>query len=63
MDFIDAIVQLIGTVGFPIVCCIALFWKVNDQDKQHKSEMDKLTEVVNQNTQAIQKLVDHLESR
>lgn len=54
----DAVVQLIQTVGFPIVCCIALFWKINDQDKQHKEEMDKLSEVVNKNTEAIHHLID-----
>lgn len=56
----DAVVTLIQTVGFPIVCCIALFWKINDQDRQHKEEMDKLSEVVNKNTEAIQHLVTKL---
>ena len=56
----EAIVELIQTVGFPIVGCIALFWKMNDQDKQHKEEMAKMSEVVNQNTLAIQRLVAHL---
>lgn len=60
MDF-ASITELIGTLGFPIICCAALFWKVNKQDEMHKEEMDKLTEVINQNTQAVNKLVSHLE--
>lgn len=63
MDMLDAIVTVISTVGFPIVCCGALFWKINDQDKQHKEEMGELTKVVNQNTVALTKLTDHLEGR
>lgn len=61
MEFVNAIVAIIQSVGFPIVCCGALFWKINEQDKQHKEEMDKLADVVNQNTVAIYKLTVHLE--
>ena len=51
---IDSIIQLIGSLGFPIVACGALFWMLNKQSEMHRSEMetikraiDELTEVIN----------------
>lgn len=58
---INVIMQAISTLGFPIVVAAALFWKMNQQDKDHKEEMQKVTEAVNNNTLALQKLVDKWE--
>ena len=66
------IVQLISTLGFPIVACIALAWYVKyttDQNnkevaemrKEHQDEINKVTEALNNNTLALQHLVDHLD--
>lgn len=57
----NLIMQAISTLGFPIVVAAALFWKMNQQDKDHKEEMQKVTEAVNNNTLALQKLVDKWE--
>lgn len=57
---INIILQAISTVGFPIVVAAAMFWKMNKQDEDHKVEMEKVTEAVNNNTLVIQKLVDKL---
>lgn len=68
MDF-NAIIQSIGTVGFPIVCALAMGWYVkymtdkNREDiakinEQHKSEMADVTTALNNNTLAIQHLCD-----
>lgn len=57
---INIILQAISTVGFPIVVAAAMFWKMNKQDEDHKMEMEKVTEAVNNNTLVIQKLVDKL---
>ena len=54
----SAITSLIGSLGFPIVACIAMFWKMNKQDELHKEEMEKLTVALNNNTIALTKLVD-----
>lgn len=43
---IPAILSAIGTVGFPIVACGALFWMVN-------KTMKELTSAVNNNTTAL----------
>ena len=69
----NEISQLIMSLGFPIVCCIFLGWYVKIQtdnhrndvanmQKEHKEEISKVTEALNNNTLALQKLVDRLES-
>ena len=64
----QTIASLISTLGFPIVACIGLGWYVKYQtDKnfettkqmrqEHIEEMNKITEALNNNTIALQKLV------
>lgn len=59
MDF-NMVLQAVSTVGFPIVCCGALFWYVNKQGEQHKEEMEKMTEALENNTIAITELSLHM---
>jgi hypothetical protein len=54
------ILTAISTVGFPIVVAAAMFWKMNKQDEDHKQEMGKVTEAINNNTIALTKLLDRL---
>lgn len=56
----NTIIQLVGTLGFPIVCCGALFWRMVKSDEQHKAEMDHLSEALNNNTIAMTKLYERL---
>lgn len=58
---VNGITTLIGSLGFPIVACGAMFWQNIRQSKDHKEEMNKLAEAVNNNTTAITKLVEHLD--
>lgn len=58
---INEIAQLVGTLGFPIVCCGALFWRMIKSDEQHKEEISKMSEALNNNTIAITRLTDKLE--
>ena len=55
------VATLIGSLGFPIVACIMLFWYINKRDDIHKEEINKLSEAVNNNTLVMQKLLDRLE--
>lgn len=59
----NAVTQLVGSLGFPIVACGAMFWKMNKQDQDHKEEMAKVTEAVNNNTEAIIRLTEHMEGK
>lgn len=56
----NAIVQLISSLGFPIVCCIAMFWQNNKLNESHKEETTKLNETINNNTIALNHLIDRL---
>lgn len=71
MDF-NTIIGAIGSVGFPIVACIAIAWffyKVNENYRQdikeltasHKEEAQSMRDALNNNTLALQKLLDKLE--
>lgn len=60
MEISNIILQAISTVGFPIVVAAAMFWKMNKQDDDHKQEMNKMTEAINNNTIALTKLLDKL---
>jgi len=44
---VQTITTIIGTLGFPIAACIALFWKLEQEQEIHKQEVDKLAEVIN----------------
>ena len=68
---INTISQMITSIGFPIVACGAMAWYVKDtNDKhreevqrlnnQHKEEMEQVTEALNNNTLALQKLCDKI---
>lgn len=41
---LNAIVSVISTLGFPIVCCVALFWMINKNLKALASAVEKNTE-------------------
>lgn len=56
----NAITTAIATVGFPIVACAALFWQNWKMNENHKKEMEKITEAVNNNTVAITNLAEKI---
>lgn len=69
---LNIIMTLVGSLGFPIVACIGLGWYVKymtdtnrsdmtEMRKEHKEEMTKMTEALNNNTLVIQKLIDKLD--
>lgn len=71
---VNVILQAIGTLGFPIVCAVAMGWYVkyvsdkNREDiatlnEQHQQEMKEVTTALNNNTLALQKLSDLLDGR
>lgn len=65
-------VQIITSVGFPIFACLAMGYFIKNQidsyrsdikdlQREHKEEITKVTEALNNNTMALQKLVDKLD--
>lgn len=55
--------QAVGSLGFPIVACGALFWLNNKQDERYQQQMENIRKAVENNTLAITKLVDKLEEK
>ena len=53
---VNQIMQAIGTLGFPIVACCALFYYLNKEQEAHKSEMAAVTDALNRNTDALLEL-------
>ena len=60
---ITGITTIIGSLGFPIACCIALFWYITMIGKQHKEEMDKMSEAIKNNTTVMNQLVEKLNQK
>lgn len=67
------IASLITTVGFPIVCCLGLAWyvkyqtdnnnkEVKEMRQEHQDEINKVTEALNNNTVALQRLCDKIDN-
>lgn len=68
----NTIIALVGSLGFPIVACIGLGWyvkyqsdvnhkEVTEMRKEHQEEIGKVTEALQNNTIALQKLCDKLD--
>ena len=57
---VNMVMQLVGSLGFPIVCCGALFWYLVKEKDAHKEEIRELRKSVEANTTAINTLCQHL---
>lgn len=61
----NAIASLVGSLGFPIVCCGALFWYQNKTMKEFSEKIEKsvkeLSQSISINTDATTKLVTTVE--
>lgn len=55
MDY-NAIIQLVGSLGFPIAACFAMGYYIVKQ-------MDKMTQSINNNTEAVKDLISLIELR
>lgn len=59
---IETITAMIGTLGFPIAACIALFWYLNKERENHEKEIDGLKNCINENNIILSSLKTLLES-
>lgn len=58
----NTLIQIIGSLGFPIAACIAMFMRMEKQDERHQTEMSSITEAINNNTNALIQLSAKLEA-
>ena len=56
----NEIMTLIGTLGFPIVMCGALFWYMIKQNELHSTESREMRDAVSELKLAIIELTDKL---
>lgn len=56
----NSIIQLISTVGFPIVAYAAMFWYMVKQNEAHREEMSTNTKALTELKEAIAELKEHL---
>lgn len=56
----DNVIEIIRDLGFPIACVVALFWQNTRLNDQHKEEMNKMVEAVNNNTQVLTALKEKI---
>ena len=57
---IQSLMQMVSSVGFPIVCCIYLIYTQNRIEEKHAEEMNKMRETVENNTKVMIKLCTKL---
>lgn len=60
---ISLFTQLVGSMGFPIACTVILFYFWNKEREDHKAEMMKVTEAINNNTLALVKIESVLDGK
>lgn len=58
---ISVLTELLNNTAFPIVCVLIMFYMQYQDRKDHKEETNKFTEAINNNTLAIEKLLERLD--
>lgn len=69
----NSIITIISSLGFPIFCCLALGYyvkvqtdqyrkDVKDIQREHKEEIAKVTDALNNNTSALNMLVQKFDN-
>ena len=52
--------SIITQIGFPIAVCLICFQYIKKIQEDHKAEMDKMSEAINNNTLVMQRLLDKI---
>ena len=52
----EMISTLIGTLGFPVVACLGLFWFLNKQEERRTEEINQLQSTLAENTAILSSL-------
>ncbi len=57
---VQAIIQAVSTLGFPIVMCAALLYYLNLERESHKEEMESMKDALDRNTVIMTELKEML---
>lgn len=55
---VTLIERLVASIGFPILMCLLMYKHSIDSAKLHKEEVDRLSKCVENNTLALERLVE-----
>ena len=61
MDTYTIIVELIQNLGFPIACCIALFYRNSKLEESHKADLKALETSIDNNTTMMNNVLTELQ--
>lgn len=56
------IIQGIAKVGFPAACCVFLLYQNAKQDEARSKELEKLRDILQENTMTLKELVTYLKN-
>lgn len=59
----DTFVELVNLIGFPIAACIALFWMNREQAKYYRELLKEFRETIDNNTRAINHVIQQIDKR
>lgn len=57
----NTIVSAIGSLGFPIVACVFMFYMYTKEQSKHADEVKEMTSAITELRLVIQKILDKLE--
>lgn len=57
-ELVQALIQVISTVGFPIACCCFLLYQNAKQDNYNREQQEKLRQTIDANTASMNALSD-----
>lgn len=57
---LNDIISLVANVGFPILACVYLARKNSQEEERHHVEMEELRKTLEENTKAINRLVNQI---
>lgn len=63
MEFLSVFTDLLANLGFPIACCVALFWYMTKAEERHKQEVDKLSKALDNNTSVLNQLAEIIKDK
>lgn len=62
MEFYNAMIQAVSTVGFPIVCCLLMMKNNKEMQDANTKKEERLQSVIENNTLGITKLYEKIDT-
>ena len=57
---ITEIANMMSSIGFPIVMCLLIFRRMDEQDNRYQEQVKVMTDSLNKNTEAINLLKENI---